>query len=218
MDSDDLASMYAQIVRGVAKEDSRFVTDDESSALWETIAREVVTAKAENPEVVFDIPSELPYDGPAEDGSRSAAPDDTVPAKADADGRVLPETESKPTAKSKPTAPAESGTAPESEVIKALRALRAGDRTIEDVEAMFAARTWPATTRRAANAEEAFKREQEDRDPDPPGSFSEVAQAYYTGVIDTDTYERLASAAASAKSGAKPRPEPPPGHVTPPRQ
>lgn len=64
MDSDDLSSMYGQIVRGVTKEDSRFVTDDESSALWDTIAAEVEAMRAENPQVVFDVPNEFPGEAP----------------------------------------------------------------------------------------------------------------------------------------------------------
>lgn len=61
MDSDVLASMYAQIVRGTpAKEDSKFVTDDESSQLWDTIAAEIAEMREANPQVQFDVPNEVP--------------------------------------------------------------------------------------------------------------------------------------------------------------
>jgi hypothetical protein len=60
VDSDELASMYAQIVNGVPKEQSRFVTDEESSAAWEQIAAEVEQMRADNPNVIFDVPNELP--------------------------------------------------------------------------------------------------------------------------------------------------------------
>lgn len=60
MDSDELASMYAQIVNGVPKDKSRFVTDDESSRLWDQIAEEVEQIKADNPDAQFSVPNELP--------------------------------------------------------------------------------------------------------------------------------------------------------------
>jgi hypothetical protein len=65
VDSEALASMYNQIVLGVPKEQSRFVTDEKSSATWDQIAAEVEQMKAENPAVWFDVPNELPsIDGP----------------------------------------------------------------------------------------------------------------------------------------------------------
>lgn len=60
MDSDALASMYGQIVRGVAKEDSHYVTDEESGRLWDQIAAEVEQMRADNPEVQFEVPNEVP--------------------------------------------------------------------------------------------------------------------------------------------------------------
>lgn len=60
METGTLSSMYAQIVNGVAKEDSRFVTDERSSALWDQIAGEVAEAITKNPNVVFSIPTEMP--------------------------------------------------------------------------------------------------------------------------------------------------------------
>lgn len=45
MDSDDLESMYHQVVRGGSKENCRFVTDSESSATWDRIAAEVAAMR-----------------------------------------------------------------------------------------------------------------------------------------------------------------------------
>lgn len=58
MDSDVMSSVYAQIVNGTAKTDSRFVTDDESSALWDQIAGEVEALRADG--VHFEVPHEVP--------------------------------------------------------------------------------------------------------------------------------------------------------------
>lgn len=60
MESQNQFSMYAQIVRGVPKEKSRFVTNEESSRLWDSINAEVEQIKAANPGVIFDIPNEMP--------------------------------------------------------------------------------------------------------------------------------------------------------------
>lgn len=90
-----------------------------------------------------------------------------------------------------------------SEVTDALRALQAGDRTIEDVTEMFRTRRWPPPPQRTATtAEKQAAQEQGDRDPDPEGSFAEVSQAFYTGIITVDEYEVLAGAAAEAMKGA----------------
>lgn len=59
MDSDELASMYAQILNGVAKKDSHYVTDDESSRLWDKISAEVADLKKKNPKAEFAIPHEI---------------------------------------------------------------------------------------------------------------------------------------------------------------
>ncbi len=99
-------------------------------------------------------------------------------------------------------APGDAPQARVSEVTKAVRALQSGERTIEDVEQMFKTRSWPRPQTTPTSATDAFKREIEDREPDAPGSFSEVAQAFYAGVIDVDTYERLANAAKAAPKQA----------------
>lgn len=89
-----------------------------------------------------------------------------------------------------------------SEVTDALRALQAEERTVEDVAQMFRTRSWPTGTEPAKDAGEAFARENSDRDPDAPGSFAEVGQAFYTGIITIDQYEVLAQAAAEGMKKA----------------
>lgn len=74
MDTQEVASMYAQIVNGGSKEASRFVTDDESGALWDQISSEVEQMRADDPNIVFSIPNEMPdpaddAESPAEDQS-----------------------------------------------------------------------------------------------------------------------------------------------------
>lgn len=94
-----------------------------------------------------------------------------------------------------------------SEVTDALRALQAGERTIEDVEQMFRTRNWPKVVP-PADAQEAIARDAIG-DPEEPadGSFFEVASAFTNGVIDVDTYERLADAASEAISASDTPPE-----------
>jgi hypothetical protein len=55
MDTDELVSMTVQVILGVPKEDSPYVTDDESSALWDQIEQDV----ADNPDVQHDLPHEI---------------------------------------------------------------------------------------------------------------------------------------------------------------
>lgn len=97
MDSDELASMYAQIVNGVPKDKSRFVTDDESSRLWDQITEEVEQTKADNPDAQFSVPNEVPGidggDDPAWTGIRrasTAAPAAPAPGTGEGKGEQPP--------------------------------------------------------------------------------------------------------------------------------
>jgi hypothetical protein len=56
MDNDVVVSMYRYILHGGAKETCPFVRDDESSAIFDSIAAEV----AANPGAIWDVPSEMP--------------------------------------------------------------------------------------------------------------------------------------------------------------
>lgn len=70
-----------------------------------------------------------------------------------------------------------------SEVTEALQELADGKREIDDVAQFFREREWP---RRA------------DGDDPEPGSFSEVADAYSSRLIDHEQYVQLAQAATEA--------------------
>jgi hypothetical protein len=56
MDSEALASMYAEIVRGTPKEESRWCKDDEASATWDEISSQVDAIRKAHPGALFDIP------------------------------------------------------------------------------------------------------------------------------------------------------------------
>lgn len=58
--ANDVYRIYAQIVNGDSKEESIVDLDDELSQLWDDISAEVAEAKASKPNVVFDIPNEVP--------------------------------------------------------------------------------------------------------------------------------------------------------------
>lgn len=60
MTARDVSSMYAQIVRGVPKEQSQYVTDEESSQEWDTIQGQVNEILERNPQAIFSIPNEMP--------------------------------------------------------------------------------------------------------------------------------------------------------------
>jgi hypothetical protein len=75
------------------------------------------------------------------------------------------------------------------EVQQALLELHSGTRTMAEVKKLFAARTWP-NPKNLPNAtdEQFFASQEQDRDEDPPGAFSEVADAYHQGVITYEQY------------------------------
>ena len=60
MDSDKLASMYAQILLGVPKTESHYVIDEETGAAWDEVSQQVAEIKAAHPDAQFDIPGEMP--------------------------------------------------------------------------------------------------------------------------------------------------------------
>lgn len=88
MDSDALASMYAQILNGVPKEQSRYVTDEESGALWDAIESEIEEIRSRDPAAQFSVPNEVP-DGPDDTGG-GETPDSTAPADQPADQPAAP--------------------------------------------------------------------------------------------------------------------------------
>lgn len=58
--STKVLSMTAAIVRGVKKGDSHLVTNDESSAMWDKLAKDVLRTKVANPGAAIDIPNDPP--------------------------------------------------------------------------------------------------------------------------------------------------------------
>lgn len=189
MDSDELASMYAEVVRGVAKEKSRYVTDGESGGLWDKVAADVEEMRAANPKVILEVPTQIPGDL----GSTRSANGAADPADHPRDAESARTSERRPKG------------ADTSDVTDTLLALQRGEVTIQDVEAQFRARTWPRrASQEPSTAREAFAAEQTDRDPDPAESFADVAQAFYAGVIDVATYKRLAAAAHASLVDTQP--------------
>jgi hypothetical protein len=59
MTSDQLTSMYAEIVRGTPKTKSRFADAAGFSELWDKVAAEVAAIRKANPDAAFDIPAEV---------------------------------------------------------------------------------------------------------------------------------------------------------------
>lgn len=61
LDTQQMNSMYAQIVNGkVTKEESQFVTDKASGDAWDAIATDIAAIKSSNPDAVFEIVNEIP--------------------------------------------------------------------------------------------------------------------------------------------------------------
>lgn len=60
MTSEQLASMYAEIVRGTPKEQSRFQDAAGFSDTWDRVEREVAQIRRDDPAAAFDIPNEVP--------------------------------------------------------------------------------------------------------------------------------------------------------------
>jgi hypothetical protein len=60
MDSEVLIQMYSQIVGGLPKDQSKYVTDDESSKAWDVITEQVaeIVATGSGLDMVNEIPKE----------------------------------------------------------------------------------------------------------------------------------------------------------------
>ena len=88
----------------------------------------------------------------------------------------------------------------ENEVTQLLGKLRNGEMTLEQVADRFRHRRWPRNTRpRPANYQELAARAQEDPEPYVPGSWDDVADAYFAHELDEKQYRVLADAVAEAK-------------------
>lgn len=57
VDYDELTSMYAEIMNGVAKEESRFTEEPGFSEAWDRAVAEIEKMQAEHPDWGMDLPS-----------------------------------------------------------------------------------------------------------------------------------------------------------------
>jgi len=73
MDSDVVIKIYSQVVGGLPKEQSNYVTDDESSKMWDAITKSVeeIRATGSGLDMVNEIPGETPV---GSDGTVSQEP------------------------------------------------------------------------------------------------------------------------------------------------
>lgn len=101
-----------------------------------------------------------------------------------------------------------------SDLMEQMRALQKGEVTVEDVAAEFRTRRWPTVSSTPDDADDAFAAMETDREPDPPGAFSEVAGAFYQGIITIDQYGVLAEAAAEGIRAGASAPPPADGEDT----
>jgi hypothetical protein len=86
-----------------------------------------------------------------------------------------------------------------SEVTECIGALRAGWMSLEEVAERFRQRDWPPA-RRPAPATYAEMAQQQDVEPDVPGSYDEVTAAYDRGDLTSHEYRVLSDAVADAVS------------------
>jgi hypothetical protein len=84
-----------------------------------------------------------------------------------------------------------------SEVTDYIAALRAGRMSLDEVAERFRQRDWPAA-RRPAPTTYAEMAQQQDVEPDVPGSYDEVTAAYDRGDLTSHEYRVLSDAVAEA--------------------
>jgi hypothetical protein len=84
-----------------------------------------------------------------------------------------------------------------SEVTGYVAALRAGRMSLDEVAERFRQRDWPAA-RRPAPTTYAEMAQQQDVEPDVPGSYDEVTAAYDRGDLTSHEYRVLSDAVAEA--------------------
>jgi hypothetical protein len=92
----------------------------------------------------------------------------------------------------------------DSDVVQLIKALRAGSIGLDDVAQRFRERAWPLT-KKAPSTDyiEMAVRDEEDPEPDVPGSFDEVVAAYYRGELTRAEYRALADAVADSIRAAE---------------
>jgi hypothetical protein len=84
-----------------------------------------------------------------------------------------------------------------SEISDCIAALRAGWMTLDEVAARFRQRAWPPA-RRPVPTTYAEMAQQQDVEPDIPGSYDEVTAAYDRGDLTSHEYWVLSDAVAEA--------------------
>jgi len=85
----------------------------------------------------------------------------------------------------------------ESEVTELIAALRRGELSLDELANNFRRRHWPRT-RRHAPITPAEMAEQQDPEPDVPGSYDDLTGAYDRGEITREQYRILVQAAAES--------------------
>jgi hypothetical protein len=92
-----------------------------------------------------------------------------------------------------------------SEVDGLISALRSGHLTLNEVTERFRARSWPRT-RRTTPLTALELAEQQDPDPDVPGSYDDLTGAYDRGELTAEEYDALAEAIADSIRARADRP------------
>jgi hypothetical protein len=93
-----------------------------------------------------------------------------------------------------------------SEVTDLIAALNSDELSLDQVAQKFRERSWPATTPPAPVTQAEWEaRLLADPDPYVPGSFDDVAAAYFRGDITIDQYGVLSEAAAASINAEKRR-------------
>jgi hypothetical protein len=84
-----------------------------------------------------------------------------------------------------------------SEVDDLISALRSGNLTLTEVADRFRIRPWPRTRRAAAQTALEWA-EQQDPEPDVPGSYDDLTGAYDRGELTVEQYDVLSDAIADS--------------------
>ena len=84
-----------------------------------------------------------------------------------------------------------------SEVADLIAALRTGEVSLAEVADCFRHRSWPRT-RRAPGRTALEMAEQQDPEPDVPGSYDDLTGAYDNGELTAEQYDVLSEAAAES--------------------
>jgi hypothetical protein len=93
-----------------------------------------------------------------------------------------------------------------SEITDLIAALNNDELSLDEVAQKFRERSWPATTPAAPVTQAEWEaRLMADPDPHVPGSFDDVAAAFFRGDITLDQYSVLSQAAAASMNAEKKR-------------